>query len=527
MPASIRKSAQRKSSRPRFHRIAPVTARRSEANVESGLSTCFTSIALLIALALPLPAQQPSTQHHHYELIDLGTFGGPQSRIDYAVPLNDRGLVSGSADTPDINPYYGNDNPTFFPDPYIEHTFGWKNGVSKDLGSLPGGGISQPNCMNQHGDVAGNASNSVIDPMGGWPESRAVLYKNGQIFDLGTLDSGTESAATCINNEDVVIGFAGDTVPDPFSLVWGTQTHAVQWTRSRGMQDLGNLGGPDAVPFTIDDSGRIGGISYTNTTPNPTTGLPTLDPFLWQDGTMTDLGGLGGTASELYIDGWGSNSKGQVVGNSDLPGDVYYHPFLWTSPGPMQDLGTLGGNYGSGNAINEAGKIVGWATNAGDQAALAFFWKNGTMTNLGVLSGELCSYAFAINANDQVSGASDDCASGNSLAFLWERGSIVDLNTLVPPNSGLQLTLGGYINERGEITAEGVLSSGDTHAALLIPCDENHPGVDGCDYSLVEATAVTSAASALRPASPQLPSMAPAWRDNRFSVLHHTIGPRN
>ena len=36
-------------------------------------------------------------------------------------------------------------------------------------------------------------------------------------------------------------------------------------------------------------------------------------------------------------------------------------------------------------------------------------------------------------------------------------------------------------NDREEITALGKLPNGDTHAFLLIPCDENHSDGEGCE----------------------------------------------
>jgi hypothetical protein len=47
--------------------------------------------------------------------------------------------------------------------------------------------------------------------------------------------------------------------------------------------------------------------------------------------------------------------------------------------------------------------------------------------------------------------------------------------------------IGAYnINDRGEITGQGVLANGDSRVVLLVPCDENHAGIEGCDYSLKE-----------------------------------------
>lgn len=114
------------------------------------------------------------------------------------------------------------------------------------------------------------------------------------------------------------------------------------------------------------------------------------------------------------------------------------------------------------------------------------------MTNLGAPDGDACSGAAAINSKDQIVGAGDDCNGNLQKAFLSEDGGpAVDLNTLIPPNLGLQMINAVYINDSGEIAAHGTLSNGDIRAFVLIPCDENHPGIEGCDYSLVDpATAV-------------------------------------
>jgi hypothetical protein len=79
-------------------------------------------------------------------------------------------------------------------------------------------------------------------------------------------------------------------------------------------------------------------------------------------------------------------------------------------------------------------------------------------------------------------------------AFLWEgNGPMVDLNTLIPPGASLELTYAIAINDRGEIAGFGV-SPGvppedyetQGHAYVLLPCDEGHPNLEGCDYSMAD-----------------------------------------
>jgi probable HAF family extracellular repeat protein len=273
------------------------------------------------------------------------------------------------------------------------------------------------------------------------------------------------------------------------------------------MQDLGTLGGTDSAAFYINERGQIAGWSFTDTTVNSTTGIPTQDPFFWENGKMLDLGTLGGTFGVANA----LNNRGEVVGASSLPGDSTEHPFAWRRSEGMKDLGTLGGTFGHANYINDAGDIVGTATPLGDPFGRAFLWRNGVMTDLGTLGTDPDSEAYAVNLRGQVVGNTGVFGVVDHRAFLWEDdGPMVDLNTLISPSPGLQLTHALFVNDRGEIAAEGNLSNGDIHAFVLIPCDEDHPGVEGCDYAPVETVTeapvhvaqialVPAAASATKP----------------------------
>jgi len=72
---------------------------------------------------------------------------------------------------------------------------------------------------------------------------------------------------------------------------------------------------------------------------------------------MLDLGTLGGTLGSAAA----LNNRGEVVGQSNLAGDLIFHPFLWTKSRGMQDLGTFGGDTGTTEWINDAGEVVGKA----------------------------------------------------------------------------------------------------------------------------------------------------------------------
>ena len=487
--------------------------------------TWLNNLALFITLALPVPVV---AQHHHYQLVDVGTFGGPSSFLwGSSQVLNNRGSLVGWADTTTPESPESCVFAYLAEDGFAQHAFQWQGGTVTDLGTLPGGQSSQAVWVSSNGLIAGNSENGEIDPLlPGIPEARAVLWQHGQIIDLGTF-GGNESMVAAVNSRGQVAGAALNTTPDSFSMIDvlycgssnGTQTRGFLWQDGK-KQDLGTLGtGNDAIPVFVNEAGQVAGFAYTNSIPSPTTGFPTIHPFLWDKRKgMQDLGSFGGTSINTIS---GLNQRGEVVGTITLPGDATWDPFLWDGE-KLIDLGGFGGDHNWGNWINEAGDVVGQGSFPGDQIFHGFLWKNGRKTDLGLLPGDLWSDTTAINSHSQIVGASGTSTSQS--AVLWEKGQIVDLNTLVAGGSGLTLNVALYINDRGEIAAFGVDSIGNNHDVLLIPCDGNHPGVEGCDYSMVDAnTTVPRTSLATRDAGSQtLP--APRVRQHAFGRGTRCLG---
>jgi probable HAF family extracellular repeat protein len=505
-----------------------------------------TSLTLLAAIAIPvqLAAQgnkhHSQPKHHHYQLVDLGsTFGGPQSQFNpgsgndflpFASVLNGRGTVAGFADTSASDPF----QPFCFWDCAVAHAFRAEgDGGLTDLGALPGAGNSSGALgVSANGLIAGLSENGEVDPLyAALPEVHAVLWQQGTLTDLGTLpEGGYQSEANSVNSAGEVVGSALNTVPDPNSMqpsafwLWGGippyqyQTRAFLWDKQKGMQDLGALpGGTNAQAILINERGQVVGWSYTSSAPSaacPGFAL-TTGSFIWdKKNGMRDLGNLGGTCT-LVSD---LNNRGQVIGVSSVTGDASQHAFLWERDS-IQDLGgSLGGNNTGAFVVNDHGQAVGFATLPGETAFRATLWKHvGEMTDLGAVGNDQCSYATGINTKGQVVGGSiTDCIE-EFRAFLWEDGSIFDLNALIPPGSALYLTQTFTINDRGEIAGEGDDADGNGHAFLAIPCDENHLGVEGCDYSLVDVAAASqSPAPRYVPSGTQRPGQS--RRTNRYPL---------
>ncbi|MDE2345659.1 MAG: hypothetical protein KGL13_04245, partial [Gammaproteobacteria bacterium] len=437
-------------------------------------------------IAATPPSGATSSGYPRYRLIDLGTLGGPNSNTIYpARGLNNRGLLIASAETavPDPNCYL---------DCYYSHAIQRAaNGGIVELpfpsGIDPSGNYSLAGDLTANGYLGGFITNGEMDPLTDFPQLRPVVWGLGDtVWNLGTF-GGNSGAVNMLNARGDAVGMALNTIPenpDFASFMNGfipaaTQSRAFLW-QGNALQDLGTLGGNDAAAFGINESGLVFGMSYTDTTANDATGLPTTHPFLWKNGQMWDLGTLGGVLAvpgSFAYGSWGAvlNARGQAIGTSTLAGDVNWHAFIWDN-GMMTDLGTLGGNTSEALAIDDDGWISGRADFSPDSPYHhAVLWRNGVIRDLGVVTPCDNSTATARNSDGYVVGGLGHCTDNpNDLtyfsAFLWRSGkTMVDLNSLVSPQSDLHIEFATGINNAGEIAGNAYLPTGELHAVLLIP----------------------------------------------------------
>jgi probable HAF family extracellular repeat protein len=216
--------------------------------------------------------------------------------------------------------------------------------------------------------------------------------------------------------------------------------------------NMGSLGGTAGLDLDINSRGEVvGGSNIANNAAE--------HAFLFSHGRMTDLGTLGGTLSRAY----GINDIGQVVGASTTAAAASQVDLFVIRHGQMTDLGPIDQSKPFGDIkINIHGDIIGFAMADGD-AALD---RRGKLIDLGSLAGQ-GSAARALNDRDQVVGYSAVSGSASSSsqvvhAFLSNKhGTMVDLGTLGGADS-----VANDINAQGTIVGGSLTASGDEHAFL-------------------------------------------------------------
>jgi probable HAF family extracellular repeat protein len=404
------------------------------------MKTILTSIAagsLLAAFALAQP--QP-----RYRVIDLGALGGAYSS---GFGINNAGDVAGAAATKAQT------------DGFAATAALWRkqkdNLAIKELGVLgPPFFPACPTCnsgaaaVGALGEVAMGSEIAALDPngedFGQWDPpnpthrvSRGAIWRSGAMLALPNLPGGNNANVFWTNNLGQISGVAENGVLDsscsqvtPFQVqrfqpvIWGPNGQ-IQRVLSPLKRDW------VAYAFTINDIGEVVGASGLCAT----TGLPpaainntvATHTVLWErDGSITDLGNLGGAANIANS----INNRGEVIGTAQSPKDGTIHAFLWTRHTGILDYGAFPGAVatvpGCCHTINDAGEIVG----------------------------------FTVEPNNPYFGR----------ALLWQGAEPKDLNDFVSdPGPFVQLTGAFSINDSGEIVCQGVTSTGELHACLAVP----------------------------------------------------------
>ena len=384
------------------------------------LTTFNSKLATILAVALANSLVAMSQVPVHYQIKDLGVVGASPGQ---PFQITNNGLISGAVVSGGVS-----------------RASLWYQRFKVNIG---GHGLGGANSIafgaNDRLQVVGEAETSTPDPnhedfcgfrASGLTASGTCLpfiWWGDGLVALPTL-GGPNGVANQINNSGLVVGAAENSLPDyscPSPQV--LQFKPVVWLNGH-IQKLPTVSGdPDGIAFALNQRGQVVGGSglcsaFTITT---LTNLFPLHALLWENGKMTDLGSLGGTGYGGGNLALGINNLGQVVGNSDLPGDTANHAFLWPKAKGMRDLGTL--------------------------------------------PGDAFSAAFSINDSARVVGISLD-ANFNPRAFVWQAGVMTDLNTLIPTDSTLYLLIACSINAEGQIVGFGIDTiTGETHGYLATP----------------------------------------------------------
>jgi len=388
-------------------RVSAVNPQAGNGRVLRRSSVIVATIAVAVSMfAGPAQGQGPDSGSKRVAITDLGTLGGGFSA---PIDLNDRGQLVGVSVGPGETALRG---------------FVWNDGAMGDFGSLGG-------------PQAAAASINSAGQIGGWSDLDVPAPPS--IFNTTSM----------FCNPPMVEGQA------PVAC------HAVLRDRGR-LVDLGTLGGLNSAAQNkgINDGGQVVGVAETTQVdPTGTAGSHRFHAFLWQrdgqngGGHMIDLGTLG---SDPNSSASGINDRGQIIGVSVANSATFNgdngRGFTWNH-GRITPLKTLGGTYGLPLAINNRGDIVGLSNLAGDLNRHATLWRNGRTVDLGTLPGDGFSEATDITDTGLIVGFS--CGPIGCRAVRWDGRQITDLASALAPKEQWQLLDAQAVNAQGQVVGSG------------------------------------------------------------------------
>jgi probable HAF family extracellular repeat protein len=290
--------------------------------------TCVTLLLLFASLPGSALAQQ-------------GTPPAPTTETSvmwFVSDINDVGDVVGGMTINEFPAVEGTPEPFLGTQRFVAML--WREGQATELGSLPGSQGAMSEGFNNRGQIVGTA----MFPDG---ETRAVLWDGGEVIDLGSLPGYSSSGAVDVNDAGQIIGSSGNM----------GELHATLWEDGVPAA-LGELPGHTmSYASAINDDRQVVGLSAESPEPSGV-----MRAVLWDGGAPVDLGTLPDDSSSHAMD---ISNNGVVVGWSGTRGGKQSHGVFWEN-GEIAALTSTAGDLRSADAVNERGDIVG-AT--GDQFA--------------------------------------------------------------------------------------------------------------------------------------------------------------
>jgi probable HAF family extracellular repeat protein len=333
-----------------------------------------------------------------------------------------------------------------------------------DLGTL-GGDASSADGINQLGEAVGW---SIDDP---YAFFGFVSAPGGPpLTSLGSPPNGDYSYALDVNDLRQVVGYGEVTVG------FGEEDHAILW-QNGVMTDLGTLGGGASQALAINDATQIVGWSED--------GDPGVHAFIRQNGVMTELPGF--PASYPDTEAHDINQAGAAAGHSwdDLTGR---QAVVWENGVMTRVLDRPPGASGAtANAINDLGQAAGNAWTQGNATTAVLWEADGTAQTLPPTSLHVYNVATGLNNHGQAVGMSYSTNTGDPA--LWEDGLVFDVENITdmgPQYFGLVVH---EINDAGQIAALASMSGG-SHAVRLDPIPGGlglggpEPGIVGWENTL-------------------------------------------
>jgi probable HAF family extracellular repeat protein len=265
--------------------------------------------------------------------------------------------------------------------------------------------------------------------------------------DIGSLGGSGATIGNAINNAGTVVGASYKPNGDQHAFSYSNGT----------MTDLGTLGGPNSSAAAVNAEGTI--VGYSSLANGNAVAIS------YSNGKMTEIKV---NALQGYTSATGINNAGVVVGSGYVNAFTTAQPFdgFISNNGAVTIISNPGGTVGA-SGINSAGTVAGgYALNYSNFYYDPFTFSNGTFTSLGAFGQSWVTYALAINDSGTVVGYYSDANTnqGSPHAFSFSNGSFTALGTL-PGGSNSNAEA---INNSGVIVGDSTFtnSNGTYHAIV-------------------------------------------------------------